>query len=27
VHVELSAEPGFRERYLDALWLPMRARG
>ena len=26
VHVELSAEPGFRERYLDALWLPMRPR-
>ncbi|MFN8650327.1 MAG: ASKHA domain-containing protein [Gemmatimonadales bacterium] len=26
VHVELSAEPGFRERYLDALWLPGRQR-
>lgn len=26
VHVELSGEPGFRERYLDALWLPTRSR-
>lgn len=25
-HLELSADPGFRQRYLDALWIPLRPR-